>query len=188
MIGYLNEVHLLAHYSSCAAVGPGTPFPRLRTKDGRYIYQFTKTTDGYEGYVANNKKRSFWDRSGRHNKPGCCLRIVNEHASRNKPVEAVPAVKPVAMTQAAVTPAQKKTVSGIEARVCIDIANRQALGVAKYGTTVADNPLHLRQWLQHAYEEALDMAVYLRRAIDELARNQDTFAGEHAVYITAPTP
>lgn len=56
-------------------------------------------------------------------------------------------------------------VSGIEAQVCQDIAARQALGTAKYGTTVADNPLTHRQWLQHAYEEALDMAIYLKRAM-----------------------
>lgn len=48
-----------------------------------------------------------------------------------------------------------------------DVA-RQALGIAKYGQTVADNPLSLRQWLQHALEECLDQAVYLRRAIAEI--------------------
>jgi len=58
-------------------------------------------------------------------------------------------------------------VTGIEAKVCEDIAKRQDLGLAKYGTTVEGNPLPLRDWLQHAYEEALDMAVYLRRAIEE---------------------
>ncbi len=57
--------------------------------------------------------------------------------------------------------------TGIEAIVCSDIAERQRLGVAKYGTTVKDNPLSLKEWLQHAYEECLDQAVYLRRAIDE---------------------
>ena len=55
--------------------------------------------------------------------------------------------------------------SGIEAAVCEDIARRQHLGTAKYGVTVAANPLPLPAWLQHAYEEALDMAIYLRRAI-----------------------
>ena len=54
--------------------------------------------------------------------------------------------------------------TGIEAEVCADIARRQALGVAKYGQTVAENPLTHEQWLQHAYEECLDMAVYLKRA------------------------
>ncbi|UOF77722.1 hypothetical protein [Caudoviricetes sp.] len=38
----------------------------------------------------------------------------------------------------------------------------------KYGLTVADNPLTLRAWLQHQYEELLDAAVYCRRAIEEL--------------------
>jgi hypothetical protein len=56
---------------------------------------------------------------------------------------------------------------GTESRVCRDLADRQALGIAKYGTTVENNPLELRQWLQHAYEECLDQAVYLRRAIEE---------------------
>lgn len=58
--------------------------------------------------------------------------------------------------------------TGTESRVCADIAERQKRGVAKYGTTVQDNPLTLREWLQHAYEECLDQAVYLRRAIEEI--------------------
>ena len=60
---------------------------------------------------------------------------------------------------------------GIEANVCLDIGSRQEMGIAKYGTTVADNPLSLRQWLQHAYEEALDLSVYLRRCIEEIDKN-----------------
>lgn len=64
--------------------------------------------------------------------------------------------------------------SGIEAIVCADIARRQAHGIAKYGTTVADNPLSLRQWLNHAYEETLDKAVYLRRAIWEIDSSSNT--------------
>ncbi len=63
--------------------------------------------------------------------------------------------------------------TGTEARVCADIARRQALGRAKYGTTVEANPLTLRQWLQHAYEEALDQAVYLRRAMEEIDRRAE---------------
>ena len=57
---------------------------------------------------------------------------------------------------------------GIEAEVCIEISKRQEFGIAKYGTTVADNPLSLRQWLQHAFEETLDKAIYLKRAIAEI--------------------
>jgi hypothetical protein len=58
--------------------------------------------------------------------------------------------------------------TGTEARVCADIAKRQALGLKKYGVTVEKNPLKLRAWLNHAYEETLDKAVYLKRAIEEM--------------------
>lgn len=58
--------------------------------------------------------------------------------------------------------------TGTEARVCADIADRQALGVRKYGTTVEDNPLPLLAWLRHAYEESLDLPIYLKRAIEQL--------------------
>lgn len=57
--------------------------------------------------------------------------------------------------------------------VCLDIAMRQQMGIKKYGTTVKDNPLQLRAWLQHGYEEALDLAVYLKRSIQELDAKQD---------------
>jgi hypothetical protein len=60
------------------------------------------------------------------------------------------------------------TPTGTELRVCEDIAKRQSLGIAKYGTTVESNPLTLKQWLQHAYLETLDKAIYLKRAIEEM--------------------
>lgn len=65
--------------------------------------------------------------------------------------------------------------TGVEAEVCDLIADRQRKGIAKYGMTVADNPLALRDWLQHALEEVLDQAVYLKRAINEL--NKSTWIG-----------
>ena len=58
--------------------------------------------------------------------------------------------------------------TGIEAKVCADIAERQIKGLSKYGVSVQDNNLPLREWLQHQYEELLDAAVYCRRAIEEL--------------------
>jgi hypothetical protein len=69
---------------------------------------------------------------------------------------------------------QPATSRDTEEQVCDDIKARQRLGVAKYGTTVADNPLSLRAWLQHAYEECLDQAVYLRRAITEIETKEET--------------
>lgn len=58
--------------------------------------------------------------------------------------------------------------TGIEEIVCRDIAERQQKGIAKYGVTVANNPLSLREWLEHAYQESLDQAIYLRRSIAEI--------------------
>jgi len=57
-------------------------------------------------------------------------------------------------------------ISGTEANVCKDIGARQKLGIEKYGQTVSENPLEVDEWLQHAYEEALDLAIYLKRAIE----------------------
>jgi hypothetical protein len=58
------------------------------------------------------------------------------------------------------------TPTGIEALVVQDIAERQKLGIAKYGTTLADSGLAPLQILQHAYEEVLDQAAYLRAVIE----------------------
>lgn len=58
--------------------------------------------------------------------------------------------------------------TSIEAAVCKDIADRQALGIRKYGTSLQDNPATLRERLQHAYEECLDQAAYLKWAITEI--------------------
>jgi hypothetical protein len=69
--------------------------------------------------------------------------------------------------------------TGIEALVCEEISRRQQFGINKYKTTVADNPLSLRDWLQHAFEEALDMSIYLKRAIVELeSKEADRNANE----------
>jgi hypothetical protein len=56
----------------------------------------------------------------------------------------------------------------VEDQLCDLIKDRQRKGIAKYGQTVANNPLSLREWLQHALEEALDLCVYLKRAINQL--------------------
>lgn len=59
-------------------------------------------------------------------------------------------------------------ITGTEARVVELIAKRQQLGLRKYGVSVEMNALPLKAWLQHALEEALDQAIYLQRAIEEL--------------------
>jgi IS1 family transposase len=67
------------------------------------------------------------------------------------------------------------TATGTEGRICADIAKRQQLGVKKYGVTVEKSNLTLRQWLQHSYEETLDNAVYLKRAMEEIDAKGDDF-------------
>lgn len=52
---------------------------------------------------------------------------------------------------------------------------RAARGLSKYGVTLADAPLSLRDALQMAKEEALDQAAYLQRAIDEIDRQSGGF-------------
>jgi hypothetical protein len=47
-------------------------------------------------------------------------------------------------------------------RLCAEIASRQRLGLAKYGTTLEDNHAPLRVRLRHALEESLDLMVYAR--------------------------
>lgn len=61
--------------------------------------------------------------------------------------------------------------TGTELEVCKDITRRQEMGIDKYQTTVRENPLSLKQWLQHAYEECLDQAVYLKRSIQEIEQS-----------------
>lgn len=60
----------------------------------------------------------------------------------------------------------------VELSVVNDIVDRQKRGLNKYGVSVANNPLSLREWHQHAYEEALDLAIYLRRIIQEMDKNE----------------
>ena len=45
---------------------------------------------------------------------------------------------------------------------------RSAVGLKKYGVTMADSKLPLRAWLVHALEESLDHANYLQRAMLEI--------------------
>ena len=51
-------------------------------------------------------------------------------------------------------------------RLCDEIKSRRAMGLKKYGVALKDAPLSRKQCLQHAKEEALDMAEYLQTLID----------------------
>jgi len=52
-----------------------------------------------------------------------------------------------------------------------DLSSRAERGLKKYNTTLGEN--NHQNMLQHAYEEALDMAQYLKKEITELNTIQD---------------
>ena len=56
----------------------------------------------------------------------------------------------------------------IVASVRKDLKQRSELGIKKYNTTLDRTDLSLKDWLQHAYEETLDNALYLKRAMKDL--------------------
>lgn len=55
--------------------------------------------------------------------------------------------------------------SSIEESVIQKIRTRADVGKAKYGTTMDRTDLTELEWLIHAQEEAMDMAVYLEKLI-----------------------
>jgi|TARA_R110002020_G_scaffold302616_1_gene518040 hypothetical protein len=57
--------------------------------------------------------------------------------------------------------------SSIEYKVCTKITQRANVGKKKYGTTMDRKDLTKLQWLKHAQEEAMDLAVYLEKLIQE---------------------
>ena len=48
-------------------------------------------------------------------------------------------------------------------QIISDLKEREAMGIRKYGVSVDDAQLTDNEWLQHAYEEALDFAVYIKK-------------------------
>lgn len=71
-----------------------------------------------------------------------------------------PLARLMAATQPCADPIVERNVSLLR--------ERSTVGVQKYGTTLADNKLPLRAWLNHALEEALDQANYLQAAMAEI--------------------
>lgn len=63
-----------------------------------------------------------------------------------------------------------KHVPEIEEAVIQKIRERRDRGRKKYGTTMERGDLSNVQWLIHAQEEAMDLAIYLERLIRESAK------------------
>ena len=58
----------------------------------------------------------------------------------------------------------------VEESVIAKIRQRRDLGRKKYGVSMERTDLSVPQWLQHAQEEAMDLAIYLEKAIQEMNR------------------
>lgn len=50
---------------------------------------------------------------------------------------------------------------------------RSMRGQAKYGTTLMRDDLDTLDWIRHAQEEAMDMALYLERLYQDISRMMD---------------
>ena len=46
-----------------------------------------------------------------------------------------------------------------------DLLQRENKGKKEYGTTMDRTDLSEQDWLQHAYEESLDLSIYLKKII-----------------------
>ena len=56
--------------------------------------------------------------------------------------------------------------SKILIKVIEDMRKREAKGVLEYGTTLDRKDINEKEWIYYAYEEALDLALYLRKIIE----------------------
>ena len=54
-----------------------------------------------------------------------------------------------------------------------DLQAREVRGLKEYGTTLDRTDLTQDEWLQHAYEEALDLALYLKKLLLTNAPEKD---------------
>ena len=59
-----------------------------------------------------------------------------------------------------------------EDQVIQKITERAVLGKNKYGVSMERDDLSLVEWLNHAQEEAMDLAIYLERIITEELKNE----------------
>lgn len=53
-----------------------------------------------------------------------------------------------------------------------DLLAREEKGIKEYGTTMDRTDLSEIEWLQHAYEEALDLSIYLKKLI-KIKKNEN---------------
>jgi len=63
-------------------------------------------------------------------------------------------------------------------RVIAKLRSRAAIGIVKYGVTVADSPASTTDWIAHLQEELMDALVYLERLKQDIGSNSETEPGQ----------
>ncbi len=58
--------------------------------------------------------------------------------------------------------------SEIESNVASKILLRAAKGQVKYGVSMADEILSMKEWLNHLQQELMDAAVYVEKILGEI--------------------
>jgi len=53
-------------------------------------------------------------------------------------------------------------------RIIAKLRSRAAIGIVKYGVTVADSPASTTDWIAHLQEELMDALVYLERLKEDM--------------------
>lgn len=133
-----------------------------------------KTGDHYEdekfylgeNELLGNKTYAYFDKKGKAYFPDFCL-VEEVHEITNS----IP----------------KRAVDPVVEQVCEELKKRSEKGIKKYGITLHDNKLSRKEWLQHAKEESLDLALYLQKLInieDEETGPSDFNIEEHAKAIS----
>jgi hypothetical protein len=70
----------------------------------------------------------------------------------------------------------------VYAQVMLDLRSREKMGIEKYGVSVDKAKLDAVQWMQHAYEESLDHAIYMKKLILEARKNIDALDIDRVQY------
>jgi hypothetical protein len=70
----------------------------------------------------------------------------------------------------------------VYAQVMFDLRAREKMGIEKYGVSVDKAKLNTLQWMQHAYEESLDHAIYMKKLILEAHKNVESLDVEKIQY------
>ena len=63
---------------------------------------------------------------------------------------------------------ERDSMSKIEKQVCEKILQRSEVGKKKYGITMEEEILSIRQWLIHLQEELMDATVYVEKLLESV--------------------